>query len=89
MNAFEQKIFEVINKYSMLESGDRVVVGLSGGADSCTLLSALCSLKNVLKIEIVAAHLNHGIRGDEALRDMNFSRKFAQGYSRCGINLRA
>lgn len=65
----------------MLESGDRVVVGLSGGADSCTLLSTLCSLKNVLKIEIVAAHLNHGIRGDEALRDMNFSRKFAQGYS--------
>ena len=53
----------------MLENCDRIVVGLSGGADSVCLLSVLNSLKAEYGFSLVAAHINHGIRGAEAQRD--------------------
>ncbi len=59
----------VIKKYNMLENCDRIVVGLSGGADSVCLLSVLNSLKAEYGFSLVAAHINHGIRGAEAQRD--------------------
>ena len=61
----------------MLENGDSVLVGLSGGADSCSLLYVLKTLSKTFGIKLYCAHLNHGIRGDEAQRDMNFAEKFA------------
>ena len=78
MNVFEENILDTINKYEMLEDGDRVLVGLSGGADSATLLYCLNSIKSFLNISLVAAHMNHCIRGDEAVNDMNFAKSFAQ-----------
>ncbi|MCC6712176.1 MAG: tRNA lysidine(34) synthetase TilS [Candidatus Dadabacteria bacterium] len=61
----------------MLRPGDRVVVGLSGGADSVCLLYALHGLK-AYRLTLLAAHLNHGIRGKEAARDAEFSRGVAE-----------
>ncbi len=55
----------------MLTAGEKVVVGVSGGADSIALLHILSELKE-LNLEITAAHLNHGIRADEAQRDSEF-----------------
>ncbi len=55
-----------------------VVVGFSGGADSVMLLLFLNYLKSNHNFPLCAIHVNHGIRGDEAERDMNFSRDFAQ-----------
>lgn len=66
------KVLSVISKYSMLSAGDKVIVGLSGGADSVSLLHVLNSLKDELKISICAAHVNHMIRGAEAERDEQF-----------------
>lgn len=66
------KVLSVISKYSMLSDGDNVIVGLSGGADSVTLLHVLNSLKDELHISISAAHINHMIRGAEAERDEQF-----------------
>ncbi len=66
------KVRRTIEKYSMLKVGDKVVVGVSGGADSMSLLSILFSLKDELKIDLIAVHINHGIRGEEAARDENF-----------------
>ncbi len=54
---------------SLLQKGDKVLVALSGGADSVCLLHALCSLKAELDIKVAAAHLNHMIRGREADSD--------------------
>ncbi|MCR4716615.1 MAG: tRNA lysidine(34) synthetase TilS [Lachnospiraceae bacterium] len=57
-----------------------VIVAFSGGADSVALLSLIVKLNNegVLKLDkILALHVNHGIRGEEALRDAEFSREFA------------
>lgn len=65
-------------EYSMLNSGDTVIVGLSGGADSICLLHTLYFLKNELSLRIIAVHINHGIRGDEAKSDAEFSKKICE-----------
>ena len=55
----KEKVFKYIKENSMINEGDRVLVALSGGPDSVCLLSVLNELKEVLNIEIFAAHLNH------------------------------
>lgn len=57
----------------------RVAVGLSGGADSVALLSALADLSRELGLVLHAAHLHHGLRGEEADSDLEFSRELAGG----------
>lgn len=66
------KAIRAIERHQMLHPGDTVLVALSGGADSMALLHVLYSLKDEYNIKIVAAHFNHGIRGEEAKRDENF-----------------
>ena len=68
----KNKVLENIRKYSMLSSGDSVLVGLSGGADSMCLVSVLWSLRDELSISVSAVHINHCIRGEEADRDEKF-----------------
>lgn len=53
------KIKNFITSKKLLEKNSRVLVGLSGGPDSVFLLHALNQLKNELKLELIAAHLNH------------------------------
>lgn len=78
LNDFEKKVLSAIRAYSMLERGDHVLVGLSGGKDSAVLLYVLHSLSSVLGIRLSAFHLNHMIRGDEAERDARFSRELCE-----------
>ena len=51
---------------------DRVLVGVSGGADSMCLLDLLCKFREEVEFDLFVVHVNHGIRGDEALRDQFF-----------------
>ena len=62
-------IRKTADRHNLLENGDCVLVALSGGADSVSLLDALCKLRESLKIKVAAAHLNHMIRGREADSD--------------------
>lgn len=68
----KSKVLQTIEKYNMLAFGDRVIVALSGGADSVSLLHILISLKEKYNLSISAAHLNHMLRGEESVRDLNF-----------------
>jgi tRNA(Ile)-lysidine synthase len=77
MNNFESKVLNFIRKNGMVEPGDTVVVGLSGGADSTALLLCLSVLKGLLDISLVAVHVNHGIR-QEAGEDQAFSEKLSE-----------
>lgn len=56
----------------------RVLVGLSGGADSIALLSVLCELSEKYGFVVSAAHINHCLRGKTAERDEEFSRATAE-----------
>ncbi len=66
------KLLKAIGDFSMLENGDKILVALSGGADSVALLHALNSVKEERKLTLYACHINHMIRGEEALRDESF-----------------
>ncbi|EGB91687.1 tRNA(Ile)-lysidine synthase [Clostridium sp. D5] len=61
-----------IEFYHMIENGDKVIAGISGGADSVCLLFVLLKLREEMGIEIVAVHVNHGLRGEAAKRDEEF-----------------
>jgi tRNA(Ile)-lysidine synthase len=79
------KIVSAIEKYNMLSYGQTVIVGLSGGADSVALTHALISLKEEYGIKLLAAHVNHCIRGEESDRDEKFVTGFCEKY---GITLK-
>lgn len=61
----------------MLEPNDSVVVGVSGGSDSVALLHSFSELTE-FKLRIVVAHLNHGLRGRESRRDLEFVKEIAR-----------
>jgi len=62
---------------ALLRPGLRVAVGLSGGADSVALLRALAERSKELGLVLHAAHLHHGLRGEEADGDLAFARGLA------------
>ncbi len=75
---FENKLSLYIRKNKLLKKGDRVLVALSGGSDSVCLIKSLLNLKEEFDISLVAAHVNHMIRGSEADRDEEFVRKLCK-----------
>lgn len=62
----------IVSEYGMLPPGTKVLCAVSGGADSVCMLHMLKSLERELDIEVCCAHYEHGLRGEEALRDMRF-----------------
>lgn len=60
----EKKVNSYIKGQQMLSPKDRVVVGVSGGADSVCLLFMLLQLKVTMQLELIVAHINHGVRED-------------------------
>ena len=73
-----QKIIETIKENAMFNKGDKIIVGVSGGPDSMCLLHILNTLRNTYFIDIVAAHLNHGLRGKDADEDEEYVKKFCE-----------
>ena len=63
------KMLEMIKKYNMIEKGDRIVVGVSGGPDSVALLYLLNSLKQKYNLSLHVAHINYHLRGNESNQD--------------------
>jgi tRNA(Ile)-lysidine synthase TilS/MesJ len=76
----EQRVITFIDENMLLESGDRVLVALSGGPDSVFLLHFLNKYKKKFNINIGAFHLNHKIRGKEAEKDEEFCGKLTEFY---------
>ncbi|NLY52841.1 MAG: tRNA lysidine(34) synthetase TilS [Firmicutes bacterium] len=62
-------VLKTIKGYNMLQPGDSVVVGVSGGIDSTALLHVLWRLRESWNLKLFIAHLNHGIRGEDAAAD--------------------
>ena len=74
----KKQVFDYIEKHHMLTAGDTVVVGVSGGADSVCLLYLLREYARQVPITVHAVHVEHGIRGEEALSDMVFVQKLCE-----------
>lgn len=72
MSLFE-RVANRNKKESLIENGDRIVVGFSGGPDSVFLVEMLLKLREKIDFDIVLVHINHLLRGEEAQRDEDFS----------------
>ena len=76
-----QKVLKTIKEYDLIKNGDRLVLGVSGGPDSISMLDILNKIRidetNNLSFNIVVAHINHMIRA-EAIEDQQFVEKFCK-----------
>ena len=77
----KEKVIETIKKYNLIQNGDKIVLGVSGGPDSISMLNILNELRNdkLLQIDfdIIVAHINHMIR-EEAKEDELFVKEFCK-----------
>ena len=75
----KEKVVETIKKYKLIEPGDKIVVGVSGGPDSISLINILNEIKveNILNynFDLIVAHINHKIR-----KEADLDQKFVENY---------
>lgn len=88
----KDKVLSAIETYALLRQGDRVTVGLSGGADSVALLCVLHELCEKLGVTVSAFHVNHTLRGAESDGDEAFCRalcaKLDVPFDSCRLDVR-
>lgn len=78
MDRLIQQIEQEWNESHLVEKGDHIVVGISGGADSVCLLAVLYDLMERWELTITAVHINHSIRKETAVRDADFVTKLCK-----------
>ena len=84
VQCIEETLLAYCRQQGLFKSGDRVIAAYSGGADSMALLLFLLRRRKDLAIEVLATHVNHGIRGASARADANFVTAFCR---RNGVEL--
>jgi tRNA(Ile)-lysidine synthase len=75
------KVEKTIRKYQMLQTHDRVIVAVSGGPDSVALLHIIIALAEKFRTAICMAYLNHGLRGEESVREESFVKQLGERLS--------
>ena len=87
-----KKVFDYIQKNHMLQAGDTVVAGISGGADSVCLLFILLKMRERMPLRLTAVHVDHGLR-KEAAQDAAFTeglcRRWGCGFRCIPVNVEA
>ena len=73
----KDKVIETIKKYELIQAKDKIVLGVSGGPDSITMLDILRQIREEFDFEIVVAHINHMIR-KEAIQDEEYVKKYCE-----------
>ena len=75
----EKKVLNTIKKYNLIEDGDRLVLGVSGGPDSISMLNIINKIKveGIIRFDFVVAHINHGLR-ENAKIDEKFVQDFCK-----------
>ena len=74
-----EKVIETIKKYNLIEDGDKIILAVSGGPDSISMLDILYKIKQneSINFEIIVAHVNHMIR-EEAMEDAIYVKDFCE-----------
>ena len=73
----EEIVLNTIEKYNLINNGDKIVVAVSGGPDSMCLLNVLKNIREKFNLELFVAHINHMIR-EEAKEDENYVKKYCK-----------
>ena len=77
----KEKMIQYVEKHQLFSRGDKIVVGVSGGADSVCLLRLLDECRTAWELSLVVVHIKHGIRGAEAEADAAFVAEMAEQLS--------
>ena len=78
--SLRERALQAIKDERLLQSGDRVLVGVSGGPDSVALLHLLVSLKETLRVQVSVVHVDHQLRPDSA-DDAAFVERLSRRFS--------
>lgn len=76
----KERVLNTIRDHQLIKLGDRVLLGVSGGADSMALLSVMIKLREQLSCEIGVAHLHHDMRGVMADEDARYVENYCHEY---------
>ncbi len=74
-----EKVLSFAKEYHMIERGSHILIGVSGGADSVCLLLVLAELQKRYGLRLTAVHVEHGIRGEDSLKDAAFTENLCRG----------
>jgi len=74
------RVAKTIRKYELIDKGDKVLIGFSGGPDSVALMYVLHSLHKKLKISLSAVYINHHLRPRAAKREARFGETICAKY---------
>lgn len=78
IDQFIKKVQTSIEKNNLFAYGDHLLIGLSGGADSVCLALVLKVFQPLYDLTLTAVHVHHGIRGESANRDLDFSKNLCE-----------
>ncbi len=77
----KNKVENTIKKHNLIDKEDNVLLGVSGGPDSMALLNILYELNETFKCNLYVAHINHGIRGEEADKDEVYVERYCRKFN--------
>ena len=72
LDKLQEKVKQTIQAHRMCRQGDRILIGVSGGADSLALMYVLYDLAETLSVELGVCYLNHGLRPQAAEKEAVF-----------------
>jgi len=75
---FKQQVLDYIREKKLADSGQKLVVAVSGGPDSVCLLHILAELRQELGVQLHVAHLNHRLRGKDSEADASYVGRLAR-----------
>jgi tRNA(Ile)-lysidine synthase len=75
-----KKIQNTIFQYKLFERGDKIVLAVSGGPDSVTMLHVFSRLEKKYNLELIIAHVNYALRGNDSKKDEELVRNLAKKY---------
>jgi tRNA(Ile)-lysidine synthase len=73
----DEKFRRAIERHHLIDQGDRLIVGVSGGVDSMVLLHLLNACRHVYRFDLIIAHVNHRLRPVESEREAALVRREA------------
>ncbi len=69
------QVKRTIDRYCLLENGDRLIVGVSAGVDSMVLLRLLNACREAFHLSLIVAHVNHGLRPEDSDKEAELVRR--------------